>query len=326
MKIDKILLSLGLILIFTILSWTTSCVHNANIDNIPEICFERDVLPVFQNSCAISGCHDGSGESDLRLTSYVPISHAVDPGKPYSSKIYKSIIATSGENKMPPDNPLSLENRTIIRLWIEQGAGLTTCPDTTGQGNGYVNPLACFSRDILPVLISKCATSGCHDQVTHKEGYVFSSYSSTMTAVTPGNPAGSKLYKVIKNASGEEKMPPAGKAQLTTAEIDSIAAWINYGALNQYCGETCDTINQVTFSGTIWSIIQTSCTGCHSGASPSGGVALANYSNVAARAASGSLINSLYGTGVTKMPLGGSFSACRIRQFEIWINHGYLNN
>jgi hypothetical protein len=324
MKIDKVYLFLALIFIFTIASWVTSCTHNANIDNLPEICFERDVLPVFLNNCAIKGCHDGTGESDLHLNSYVPISHAVEPEKPYSSKIYNSIIATYGENVMPPNQPLTKDNRTIIRLWIEQGAGLTTCPDTTGHGSSYVNPLACFSRDILPVLISKCASTGCHDAVTHKEGYVFSSYSTTMGTVSPGSPGNSKLYQVI--TGGEEKMPPSGKPQLTIAEIDSIAAWISYGALNQYCGETCDTVNPVTFTGKIWPIMQTSCTGCHSGASPSGGIALANYSNVATTAANGSLLNSLKGKGVTKMPYGGSFSACRIRQFEIWINNGYLNN
>jgi len=326
MKPYKILLLPGLIFFLTIISWISSCTHKADLENIPEICFERDVLPVFQNSCAISGCHDSQGESDLVLNNYVSISHAVVPGNPYSSKAYKSIIAVSGENRMPPDKPLSLENRSLIRLWIEQGAGLTTCPDTTGQGSGYVNPLACFSRDILPVLVSRCASAGCHDAITHQNGYVFSSYSTTVTAVTPGNPQESKLYEVIKFASGEDKMPPAGSPQLTVAEIDSVAAWISDGALNQFCGETCDTINPVTFSGTIWPILQTSCSGCHSGTSPSGGVALANYNNVAAAASNGSLINALKGNGVTRMPPGNSFSLCRIRQFEIWINNGYLNN
>jgi hypothetical protein len=36
---------------------------------------------------------------------------------------------------MPPDKPLSLDNRINIRLWIEQGAMPTVCPDSSG-GNG----------------------------------------------------------------------------------------------------------------------------------------------------------------------------------------------
>jgi hypothetical protein len=324
MKDNRVNLTLLLFISLASFGWIASCTHTPVIDKIPEVCFERDVLPVFQNNCAISGCHTGNGESDFALNSYVAISHAVVAGKPYSSRVYNAIISTSG-NMMPPGRPLSLDNRTIIRLWIEQGAGLTICPDTTGQTTGYVNPRACFNRDILPVLVSRCATSGCHDAASHMGGYVFSSYSSTMAAVAPGNLSGSKLYEVIRG-SGEDIMPPAGKPQLTTVEIDSIAKWIGYGALNQNCGEICDTINPVTFKGTIWPIMQTSCTGCHSGLTPSGGVSLSGYSDVATVAANGRLVKSIKGTGVTRMPLGGSFSTCRIRQFEIWVKNGYLNN
>jgi hypothetical protein len=327
MKIDKIYSFLGLLFILIVISLISSCTHSADITNIPEICFDRDVLPIFQNNCAISRCHNGTGESGVALNNFTSIKRSVEPYKPYSSRLYKAIIATFGENRMPPGQPLSLANRTMIRLWIEQGAGMTTCQmDTTGQSIGYINPLACFSRDVLPVLVSHCATTNCHDAITHQEGYVFTSYSSTMHAVSPGSLSGSRLYTSIITASGENKMPPAGKTQLTTAQIDSIAAWIRYGALDQNCGEACDTLNPVTFSGAIWPILQTACTGCHSGPSPPGGVNLANYTSVATAAADGSLINSLKGAGVTRMPLGGSFSACRIREFEIWINNGYLSN
>jgi hypothetical protein len=330
MKIDKIYLFFTMIVLFTTLSWISSCTHNANIDNIPEICFEGDVLPIFINNCAISGCHDGQGESGRALNNYLDISHSVVPGNPNASSVYKTIIAKMG-NKMPPDRPLSLENRTIIRLWIEQGAQLTLCPGTTGTGGGggggtYVNR-ACFTRDILPVVVSRCATTGCHDAISHKGGYIYASYTTTMGSVAPGNPGASRLYNVIKLGAGENKMPPSSSSQLSVAEIDSIAAWIHYGALNEICGEVCDTINPVTFSGTIWPIIQTSCTGCHSGASPSGNVLLGSYSNVSTVASSGLLIKSLNGTGVPRrMPPVGSFSACRIRQFEIWVNNGFLNN
>jgi hypothetical protein len=129
-------------LIFSLatLFWISSCTHMPVIDNIPEVCFEKDVLPIFQNNCAIAGCHDGGGESHFTLNSYVSIREGVVPGQPNSSRLYTAILG-SGENLMPPGKPLTLANRTIIRLWIEQGAGLTICPDTTGQGSGYFNPL-----------------------------------------------------------------------------------------------------------------------------------------------------------------------------------------
>ncbi len=330
MKPDKIYLSLVLLVILTTVSWISSCTHDANIADIPEVCFEADVLPIFINSCAISGCHDGGGESHMALNNYADISSRVTPFNPNSSGLYQAIIS-KWSNRMPPGEPLSETNRTLIRVWIEQGAAQTTCPATGGGNTGGSGDItgtarACFTRDIQPVLVSRCAVADCHDAITHAEGRVYLTYSTTMTSVRPGNPSGSKLYQVISTASGEEKMPPGNKPQLSAAEIDSIGKWISYGALNEICQESCDTVSPVTFAGTIWPIMQTSCTGCHSGASPGGNVLLATYSDVAAAASSGLLLNALNGTGVTKMPVGGSFSACRIKQFEIWINNGYLNN
>jgi hypothetical protein len=147
MKPDKIYLSLTLLLFLTVISWITSCTHNADITDLPEICFTGEILPIFQNNCAISGCHGGGGESHMSLNTYADISKEVVAGNPDKSNIYQAIINKWG-SQMPPSQPLSLENRTKIRLWIEQGATLTTCTDTTGNG-GNVNTYvarACFTR------------------------------------------------------------------------------------------------------------------------------------------------------------------------------------
>ena len=327
MKPDKTCLSLAILMILAVFFWFTSCTHVANIANIPEVCFTADVLPIFVNNCAMPGCHDGGGrESRMTLNNYADIVSTVTAGNPNASRSYQAIIAKSGENMMPPGQPLSLTNRTLIRIWIEQGAGETTCPGSPGTGGGAYVARACFSRDILPVLVSRCATTGCHDAITHAGGHTYTSYATTMTSVTAGSTANSHLYQTIINNSGEDKMPPSNRPQLTSVEIDSIGKWISYGALNETCGEVCDTINPVTFSGTIWPIMQTSCTGCHTGSAPGGGITLANYANVQTVAANGSLMNSLRGNGVSLMPKGSSFSACRIRQFDMWVKNGALNN
>jgi mono/diheme cytochrome c family protein len=329
MKPDKIHLSLALLIILTFFSWFTSCTHVANIANIPEICFTADVLPIFINNCAISGCHDGGGrESRMTLNNYADISRTITAGNPNASRSYQAIIAKSGENMMPPRQPLSLTDRTIIRVWIEQGAieSSAACPTTGNGGNTPLVARACFTRDILPVILSRCATTGCHDANAGSELSSFTTYANIKSSVSPGNPSQSRLYTVINHSSGESKMPPASSPQLTVAEIDSIGKWISYGALNETCGEVCDTLNPVTFSGTIWPIMQTSCTGCHTGTSAGGGIVLANYTNVQASAANGSLMNSLRGNGVSLMPKGSSFSVCRIRQFDMWVKAGYLNN
>jgi Planctomycete cytochrome C len=331
MRIDKIYFSLTVIIVFSVVLWISSCRHETLLSSsIPVICFDNEVLPIFQNNCNRTGCHDGTRGSRSSFNSYTTISNGVIAGNPDGSRLYQAITGKSGENLMPPNNPLSLENRTIIRLWIEQGAKDILCADTTSQTPGTppsYNARACFSRDILPVLVSACAMAGCHDATSHTEGYSFVSYASTMTAVIAGNISGSRLYQTITTTSGENRMPPSPRSRLTQAQIDSVAAWISYGALNETCGEVCDTINPVTFSGVIWPTMQSTCTGCHASASSSNGnISLTGYADAHTIAANGKLMNALNGNGVTKMPPSGSLTACKIRQFQIWINNGSLNN
>jgi len=101
--------------------FATSCKHDSATDNLPEVSFSTDVLPIFQTGCAISGCHDeATGESGETYTNYQNISSSVDPGNPESSKVYKAM--TNYFEMMPPKTPLSVEERTKVRVWILQGA------------------------------------------------------------------------------------------------------------------------------------------------------------------------------------------------------------
>ena len=98
MKPDKIYLSFALLIILTTFSWFTSCTHVANIANVPEVCFTADVLPIFINNCAMSGCHDGGGrESRMTLNNYADISRTVTAGDPNASRSYQAIIAKMGK-------------------------------------------------------------------------------------------------------------------------------------------------------------------------------------------------------------------------------------
>jgi len=105
-----------------------SCKHDkTDISAFKEICFNTDVKPIFVNNCAIAGCHTaGNSESGYVLDNYQGIMQGISPGNPLKSKIYKA-ITNEWINMMPPDNPLNQEQRTTIRLWIDQGAD-TICP------------------------------------------------------------------------------------------------------------------------------------------------------------------------------------------------------
>jgi mono/diheme cytochrome c family protein len=82
-----------------------------------------------------------------------------------------------------------------------------------------------YTTTIQPIFNSHCTS--CHGASSPSAGYSLTSYNGTMTGgrVTPGDAAGSILYNKV-NGGG---MPPGGA--LTAAEIQSIADWINQGAL-----------------------------------------------------------------------------------------------
>lgn len=96
-----------------------SCKHDGvPVDQLPQIPFS-EVLPIFTQNCAT--CHGGKGESGgLKLTDYTGIMRIIQAGNASQSKAYQAMISTF--QLMPPNNPLTTNQRTIIRLWIDQGA------------------------------------------------------------------------------------------------------------------------------------------------------------------------------------------------------------
>src|SRR4051812_23274130 len=66
--------------------------------------------------------------------------------------------------------------------------GQTCSPDT-----------AYFQQQVLPIFISNCSMSGCHDAASAQHGVVLTSYASIMTTgdIEPGNPNHSKVYEKI---------------------------------------------------------------------------------------------------------------------------------
>lgn len=196
--------------------------------------------------------------------------------------------------------------------------GSTCSPDTT-----Y------FVQQVLPILQSGCAMSGCHDASTHKEGVILDSYTNIMSTggINPGNPTSSKIYKVMVK-SGEERMPPPPAASMSTSQLSLISKWISQGAYNNSCVESgCDTTN-VKYSTHIKPLIENNCQGCHSGASPGGGIDLATYAGVKAIADDGKLFGTIsYLSGYSQMPKNGNkLTDCQINMVKIWINQGSPQN
>lgn len=328
---------IGFCLLFLLLVPHFSCTHEIQgLEGIDTVCFQTQVLPIIQSSCGTSGCHSGNGE-EFALTNYDEIRSHVEPGYAHRSEIYRA-ITSKWINPMPPNGALSEEARTLIRVWIDQGAKNTTCTPKSGTTVTYppasMLDTICFNQVILPIISSSCGKTGCHNATTAKEGYVLTSYSSIMSKsgfVVPGNYSQSKLYRVITQ-SGEDRMPP--DKPLTPTQISAIKQWISEGALNSDCPSlACDTAGTISFSNQVWPVISTYCAGCHPATGTGdGGVNLGNYSQIKAKATT-KVNNISLLVGVTRqlpgfkpMPPSGKLDACKLRTIEKWIEQGCVQN
>ncbi len=181
-----------------------------------------------------------------------------------------------------------------------------------------------FTNTILPLIVSNCAMTGCHDAITHAEGLNLTSYSQIIKYVSPGNPTGSRLYR---NMIGlDDIMPPAGP--LSQAQLDAFNKWITQGAKNNTCndgGGPCDTMN-VSFSASLVPVINNYCKGCHNASTSSGSVNLDNYNGVLTVANNGQLIGGITGKLSAMPKYGQPLSSCNISKFRQWIKEGAKNN
>jgi len=105
------------------------------------------------------------------------------------------------------------------------------------------NPTIDFNAEILPILQSRCNTSGCHGGQTSADsagGLAFSSFDAMRQTVgqktswakplvIPGNPDSSHLVLTIRQ-SRPAVMPPSPLSPLLPTEINKIADWIKQGA------------------------------------------------------------------------------------------------
>lgn len=121
----KIFRLLVLVLLITL---SQSCKHEpVSISNLPTVCYDNQILPIF---AACSQCHSGAdGQKGFDPTSYNSVMKSVKPGNPWGSKLYTIVSSPNNPNMMPPKGhePLSEVQRTTIEVWILQGAKEIKC-------------------------------------------------------------------------------------------------------------------------------------------------------------------------------------------------------
>jgi hypothetical protein len=207
----------------------------------------------------------------------------------------------------------------------------TTPPDTPPVETDDCDPnVVYFQNEVLPVLISNCAKSGCHDAVTAEQGIILDSYAHIMASdvIEPSEPDDSELYERITEDDADKVMPPPPHQPLSADQIETIRNWIAQGSQNNACTATDCSTDAVTFSGTIFPLVTNKCLGCHSGNTPSGDLNFSSHLVLQTVAQDGRLIGAVtHAPGFTAMPLGGSkLSECEIDQITEWIAQGAPDN
>ncbi len=189
-----------------------------------------------------------------------------------------------------------------------------------------------FDQEILPILVSNCAFSGCHDEASAEDGVILVSYESVIETadIEPFNIDDTELYEVLVHSDEMERMPPAPTPPLDAEQINLVAKWILQGAEDLHCdpdADGCDT-EGVSFSEDLQPVIANHCVGCHSGSAPSGGIDLSAYPGVKAVADNGQLLGAVrWEAGFQNMPQGGAqLNDCIIDQIAAWIADGALDN
>ncbi len=187
-----------------------------------KVCFETDILPIFQTNCAKSGCHDAASmQKGYVFDSYNNIvKKDVKPFDAADSKVYKVLFKT-GTDRMPkpPNPPLTNEQKNLIGRWINEGAANTTNCGTSCDSTRFA-----YAANIQPILQNHC--TGCHSGTAPASGLDLTTYQSVKNIAQNG-----LFINVVMQTPGFPPMPK-GAAKLSDCKISQIRKWIQAGAPN----------------------------------------------------------------------------------------------
>ncbi|MEO6303352.1 MAG: hypothetical protein ABIP51_09265 [Bacteroidia bacterium] len=208
---------------------------------------------------------------------------------------------------------------------IIPGLGLSIILLITACTKDVVGPDACFKEKVLPIFISNCTMSGCHNSTSKVAGFDLSNYEGIMKGIVAKHPMRSELFSVIKGKN--PSMPQNPYPKLSSKDVNIIKLWINMGARNTSNCSSCDSVN-FKYDARIKNIMQLWCVGCHNASNSSAGVDLSSYSGVVSSISNNRLLGSIqHLPGYVPMPQNsGQIQKCEIDAIQNWINSGFPNN
>jgi hypothetical protein len=88
------------------------------------VTFSEDMIPIFNNSCNVSGCHSAGGQvpnlTEANAYNSLTIGNYYDTNNPESSVLYLKVSGQKGTS-MPPSG-VNQDYAALILAWITQGA------------------------------------------------------------------------------------------------------------------------------------------------------------------------------------------------------------
>lgn len=106
---------------------------STTMEPIEDVSFSADVQPIFNGSCGGSGCHVGSTQNGVNLSSYAQVMNSVgqqygteivEAGEPDQSPLVDKIEPSPDHGERMPLGRAPLDDQQIekIRVWIAEGA------------------------------------------------------------------------------------------------------------------------------------------------------------------------------------------------------------
>ena len=137
---------------------------------------------------------------------------------------------------------LMLSMAIVLTACNSDSDNTITGPDNdnnNNNGGGQIENVK-YSTQVAPIFAASCSGSGCHSPGA-QSGVRLGSWSQATSSVgqryggpiiLPGNAAGSPLIDKLGSSPRFGSRMPAGGGSLTATQIQTIATWINEGALN----------------------------------------------------------------------------------------------
>lgn len=97
------------------------------------------------------------------------------------------------------------------------------------EDTNYADAATCtstptYTADVAPILNASCATPGCHNASSKRDGIDLSTYASAKSEFTKSNTALASVH----HASGVKAMPQ-GQSKLSDASINKLDCWVKNG-------------------------------------------------------------------------------------------------